>query len=166
MLRCLSVLLASLFWSTALMAQVPANCAITERTSPPRQVLECPGGLVVDIEAAAQLGLIPGGQGSIARITLQRGAIFVEADPDGTKPIIETPHAIAAVRGTIYVIDAQAERTSVFVQRGVVKVSNRASSSTATLRAGQGVDVTPGAAIKVNTWGAARIDALLARFGR
>ncbi|WP_186766284.1 FecR domain-containing protein [Phaeobacter marinintestinus] len=164
--RFLSVLLVSLFCSTALMAQVPANCAITERRSPPRQVLECPGGLIVDIEAAAQLGLISGDQGNIARITLQSGAVFVEVDPDGSKPIIETPHAIAAVRGTVYVVDAQADRTSVFVQRGVVKVSNRSSSSTVTLRAGQGVDVTPGAAMESKTWGASRVDALLARFGR
>lgn len=164
--RFLILLFASLFFSPAAIAQVPDNCTVTDRAPPKRQVLECPGGLIVDIEAAAQLGLVPDSTGSISRITLQSGAVFVQVDPDGAKPIIETPHAIAAVRGTIYVVDVQPDTTSVFVERGKVQVRNRTSASTATLEAGQGADVMDGSRVEVKSWGAARVAALLARFGR
>jgi ferric-dicitrate binding protein FerR (iron transport regulator) len=70
------------------------------------------------------------------------------------------------VRGTIYAVDVQAGRTSVFVARGRVAVQHREPSPSVILGAGQGVDVVPGRPLDVKTWGAERAAGLLARFGR
>ena len=77
-----------------------------------------------------------------------------------------TPHAIASVRGTIYAVDVQGGRTSVFVARGRVAVRIASPPRPSMLGAGQGVDVVPGQPLDVKTWGAERAAGMLARFGR
>lgn len=80
---------------------------------------------------------------------------------------VETETAIAAVRGTDWVIEATPERTSVALVSGLVAVSSRdgQAQSTVVLDApGQGTDVrrgsTPTAAAR---WGAERFNNTLAR---
>jgi hypothetical protein len=78
---------------------------------------------------------------------------------------IETQTAVAAVRGTDWVIEATPERTSVAVIRGVVAVSGRADRSTVVLRSpGQGTDVSRGSApTPAAPWGIKRLAEILVR---
>ena len=79
---------------------------------------------------------------------------------------IETETAIAAVRGTDWVIEATPERTSVAVIRGVVAVSDRTDRpATVVLRSpGQGTDVRRGSAPTPPVpWGIKRLAEILVR---
>jgi hypothetical protein len=79
---------------------------------------------------------------------------------------VETETAIAAVRGTDWVIEATPERTSVAVLRGAVAVTGRAQpGQTVVLRSpGQGTDVNRGAAPTPPVpWGIKRLADTIAR---
>ena len=80
---------------------------------------------------------------------------------------IETETAIAAVRGTDWLIEATPDRTSVALLQGDVAVTGRdpqARGSVALQQAGQGTDVRRGAAPTPPVpWGAGRLADLLAR---
>ena len=67
-----------------------------------------------------------------------------------------TPHAIASVRGTIYAVDVQGGRTSVFVAAAASRSAHRERLPVVVLGAGQGVDVVPGQPLDVKLWGAER----------
>lgn len=150
----------------AAFAQMQSHCLLGQASDPDRQVFTCSGGLVIELEAAAQMGLTTG-DGDADIIDLTGGAALIEVTPGGFAPQIRTPHAIAAVRGTVYAVDVSDEITSVFVVRGRVDVSAMADNAAPVgLGPGDGVDVTPGEALVVKSWGAARVAALLARFGR
>lgn len=161
----LTALLVTL--SAPAMAEVPANCTLTALAGPERYALKCTGALVIELEPGAVLKYSGEADGLPERLILEDGRALIEVTPGSVVPQIRTPHAIAAVRGTVYAIEVGADSTAVFVLRGAVGVRTRQGPrDTATLTAGQGVDVTPGEALTVNTWGAARVDELLARFGR
>ncbi|MDW4499892.1 FecR family protein [Sulfitobacter sp. D35] len=163
-IRFVAAALASALIASPVLAQVPAGCAVTAATDPDRSVLTCEGGLVVEIEAATQLGLVAADP---RRLSLEDGAILVQSQPGSGPRQVRTPHAIAAVRGTVFAVDVADEATSVFVVEGAVSVQQtRAGGDDVLLEQGEGVDVTPGEALEVKTWGAARVAALLARFGR
>ncbi|MEP2641800.1 FecR family protein [Roseobacter sp.] len=152
----------------AAQAQVPPNCAVETVTDPDRQVLSCAFGVIIEMEAAAQLGFgdTPGGAAPQV-LDLDRGGVLLEVAPGTLRPQIRTPHAIAAVRGTGYVVDVQDMSTSVFVLHGVVAVSHIGDEGApVVLRAGDGVDVRVGAPLEVRRWPAGRVADLLARFGR
>lgn len=106
------------------------------------------------------------GSATPAAIELEGGAIFIEVIPGQGRTQIRTPHAIAAVRGTTYVVDVGPASTSVFVIKGSVTVRKADDPATVTLGPGQGVDVEPKKSVNVKTWGGKRVSALLARFGR
>lgn len=77
---------------------------------------------------------------------------------------IRSSTAVASVRGTDFLVEANADTSAVFVAEGRVAVSSRAGAGTVVIREGQGVDV--GANVEplvVKTWGAKRRDAALAR---
>lgn len=80
---------------------------------------------------------------------------------------VETETAIAAVRGTDWVIEATAENTAVAVIAGVVAVSNRDGPVQATVvldRPGQGTDVRRNSPpTPVKQWGAERFANTVAR---
>lgn len=80
---------------------------------------------------------------------------------------VETETAIAAVRGTDWVIEATPERTSVALVSGEVAVSGRDGQAQTTVvldAPGQGTDVRPGSAPTAAThWGAERFNNTLAR---
>ncbi|MBW4707189.1 FecR family protein [Roseobacter sp. YSTF-M11] len=149
-------------------AQVPPNCEVSTAADPDREVLVCAFGLVIEMEAAAQMGFTGAVSDTDATvIELNDGAALFDVEPGQARPQIRTPHAIAAVRGTIYIVDVSASQTSVFVVQGEVAVSTLDDSSgPVTLVAGEGVDVVPGTPLKVVSWGKERVSALLARFGR
>jgi len=159
----LFTVVAGLILATPSLAQTPSNCEVVQAENPDRQVFECAGGLIIEAEAAAQIGIDDTGD----TITLDRGATLVEVAPGTERSQIRTPHAIAAVRGTIYVVDVTADSTAVFVVRGSVEVHHQKGSARhVVLGPGEGVDVSPGTRLTVKTWGASRVDALMARFGR
>lgn len=147
-------------------AQAPSACSVTTLTDPPRQVLRCRDGLVIEAERDASFRLI----GEPARPTgaeLSGRALLIETGrprPGGFQ--ITTPHAIASVRGTIYAVDVSASQTSVFVATGTVAVDARVTGQRVVLKEGEGVDVVPGAPLQPTRWGRERAAGLLARFGR
>ncbi|QDL94525.1 FecR domain-containing protein (plasmid) [Paroceanicella profunda] len=146
-----------------------AGCTTRLLPDPPRRGFVCPGGLVFEAEAAAALGIaLPAGEAPVTQIDLERGGAYVE---DGSGPHhpfqIRTPHAIASVRGTVWAVDVGEESTAVFVRSGRVAVAHVGTpSDTVLLGPGEGVDVAPGLPLEVQTWGAARVSGLMARFAR
>ena len=149
------------------MAAAQTTCAWTTLQDPVRQVIRCGDMFTLEREATAGLSIAErAGDAPPRAIELQGGAALIEVTPGAAPTQIRTPHSIAAVRGTTYIVDAGPSATSVFVLEGQVDVRKRSDASTVTLGPGDGVDVTPDAPLNVVTWGAARVDELLARFGR
>jgi hypothetical protein len=145
-------------------AQSVAGCRVTALTDPPREVLRCGGGLTVEAEKGAQYRVVDQN-----KLEVTSRAVLVDVPPGRRGGFqILTPHAIASVRGTLYVVDVKEEKpeTDVFVSRGKVGVRNRSTSESATLGSGQGSDVIPGKPLDAHVWAAERVQKLMARFGR
>lgn len=160
------VLLLVLMGSHASAQQQIPGCTSTVQASPPRTVYRCSGGLIIEAEASAVFnvsGSRPGGL--ISSIELKSRGILVELTRHRRFQIL-TPHAIAAVRGTIFAVDVTGAQTSVLVARGLTRVSRREQPEAVSLGRGQGVDVAPGNPLVVRRWSLERATALLARFGR
>lgn len=148
------------------MAQVPGNCQLQRLTGPDRYVVRCTGGLVITLDAAAQIGLLADPDDPPRVIELKRGSILIEVE-SGTAPTqVQSRHAIAAVRGTDFAVEENENGSAVFVLDGRVRVFRRNGFGAVSLQSGQGVDVVPGEPLEVKTWGQARVDELLSRFGR
>jgi ferric-dicitrate binding protein FerR (iron transport regulator) len=146
-----------------------SGCQVTTLTDPPRDVLRCRDGLEIVAEKGADYSLIDRkGSGRPEGIRLTGKAVLIDLprkQPGGFQVI--TPHAIAAVRGTLWAVDVGADTTSVFVSRGSVGVRRPASRRAVVLKAGDGVDVTAGdAPLQVKHWSTERAARLLARLGR
>jgi len=147
------------------MAQT--GCARAELPDPPRIVFQCANGLVIEAEAASAFQIDEAaGQVRPDVVDLDGEAVLIDVDPGSGPFQVRTPHAIAAVRGTIYVVDVSAERTSVFVVRGQVAVARPDGSDEVVLGPGQGVDVAPGAPFSPATWSQERAAGLMSRFAR
>jgi hypothetical protein len=85
----------------------------------------------------------------------------------GNRFQVTTPQAIAAVRGTKWVVDAAEGKTLVFVVNGRVAIGRRTGSHSVTLGAGEGVDVEAARGpLTVKRWPKARVAALMARLGQ
>jgi len=162
MLTCLAVMapLSSL-------AQQAGGCVKTEAADPARVIFQCANGLVLEAEAAAVLNIEEvAGQDRPDTVELRGRALLIELAPGSGPFQILTPHAIAAVRGTVFIVDVKPDVTSVFVERGEVEVTRRGGSPGVTLTAGEGVDVSETAPMVTRRWGQQRVERLLARFGR
>jgi ferric-dicitrate binding protein FerR (iron transport regulator) len=148
-------------------AEAQESCGVSNLSNPNRQLIRCGEALVLERETGTKITILERrGSAPPAAIELESGAIFIEVLPGNRRTQIRTPHAIAAVRGTTYVVDAGTTSTSIFVIKGAVSVRKTDNPSTVTLGPGQGVDVEPEVPLNVKTWGAKRVSALLARFGR
>lgn len=144
------------------------GCTTTRLSNPPRDVIRCGDDLTITAEASAVFRLQGETRaGGPTGAFLNRRALRVET-PDGeARPFqINTPHAIASVRGTIWATDVGGGRTSVFVERGAVSVGRGGGGAGVVLRPGEGVDVTDSGPLVVKRWPQERVRALLARFGR
>ena len=103
------------------------------------------------------------------RMSLVSGALrlLVNKVPSTGTFEVETETAVAAVRGTEWVIEVTPEQTSVALLSGVVAVSGRdlqAQSTVELVAPGQGTDVRRGAApTPVVQWGAQRFTSTVAR---
>lgn len=109
------------------------------------------------------------GSGIKARVGLISGAlrlVVAKVTPSG-KFEVETETAVAAVRGTDWLVEAAPGKTSVAVVNGSVAVTSRALKSRATIvldAPGQGTDVSrDGPPTPTIAWRAQRFSALLAR---
>jgi ferric-dicitrate binding protein FerR (iron transport regulator) len=142
-----------------------------DRNNPGEQVLHCGKELTVQPASGTAYHPADAGPGKLpASVQLDSGALFVILNP-GARPHdfqILTPLAVATVRGTIWAVEANPGRTSVFVQRGKVEVSRARAAGTVVLGPGEGVDVDAGGSgpLEVKRWPLPRVRALLARFGR
>jgi ferric-dicitrate binding protein FerR (iron transport regulator) len=145
-------------------AQSPAGCKVEALSDPPRQVLRCGSGLNIEAERDAKYRVVDKN-----KVEVSAGAVLIDVPPGRRGGFqVLTPHAIASVRGTRYVVDAkvQKEETDVFVARGNVGVRNRSTSESTTLGPGEGSDVVPGKPLDAHVWAAERVQKLMARFGR
>lgn len=156
-------------WSSAARAQSAGGCQAEALQDPPRTVLTCPNGVKITAEEGTNFDLLDRNDAAGPEAaTLDSRALLLEA-PAGTVEggfEVITPQAIAAVRGTKWAVDVAGDTTSVFVVEGRVAVGRQAGERGVELGPGEGVDVETGTApLTVRRWGAARVAALLARFG-
>ncbi len=149
-------------------AQSHAGCKPDPAASGPALSLDCGHGLRITVERSAAYAVVDGdNDGRPEALRLDRGAALVKVDPGaGRRFQIMTPRAVASVRGTEWAVDAASDATSVFVVSGRVAVAPRGGGRGVVLQAGEGVDVRGPGPQQVIRWGAARVAALLARFGR
>ncbi|MFK7746195.1 MAG: FecR domain-containing protein [Roseobacter sp.] len=145
-----------------------STCTWTTLDNPTRQLIVCGQSLTVEREQGSDVTIVERrGDAPPAAIDLQNGALFIEVEPDSTPTLIRTPNAIAAVRGTTYVVDARPDSTSVFVLKGAVNVTKpEAAGVSVTLGPGEGVDVDAASPLEVKVWPVDRVASLLGRFGR
>lgn len=151
--------------------QNTGGCTIEQIGGTSRHLLRCSNGLSATAEAGASYVVLDRNRDRSAdAVRLNGGALLLEYNPVGQSetPIeVVAPQAIAAVRGTKWAVDAQASRTSVFVIDGSVAVRRSSGANEVVLGAGEGVDVEAGTGpLEVKRWPAARVSALLARFGQ
>lgn len=161
---CLFLAFATSAAHAPVVAQVEDDCTSVAVDAPPRKVLQCRNGLTVEAESTARITLRVSATGP-RELVIASGAVLVERTPGPAFQIL-TPHAIASVRGTTFIVDVTEEDTDVFVSEGSVGVAKRRLPGEVFLDAGEGVDVRRDEPLVVKTWGAPRVDALLARFGR
>lgn len=145
-----------------------AAAGCTASVSGAQKIYACPGGLTIVEENGARFALDDrDDDGEVDLVRLWSKALLLELTGRPRKVEVVTPQAITAVRGTEWAVDAASGKTSVFVVRGAVGVRRPSTGGEVTLGRGQGVDVEEGnAPLTVKTWGAARVAALMARFGR
>lgn len=143
-------------------------CTVTRQADPVREVISCGEGLVFERETTAQITVFDrAGDAPPRAIEIEGGAILIDVVPGAQPTQIRTPHAIAAVRGTTYVVQVSATGTSVFVIEGTVEVRKRDDDAQLVqLGAGQGVEVSADEPLDVTQWEPARAARLLTRFGR
>lgn len=143
-------------------AQTPAGCKAEALADPPRQVLRCGTGLMIEAEQGAQYRLK-----DQSHLEVNGRAVLVDVTPGRRGGFqVLTPHAIASVRGTLYAVDVKDGQSDVFVSRGKVGVQNRSTRERTTLGASEGSDVIPGKPLDAHVWAAERVQKLMARFGR
>jgi len=148
-------------------AQTSTGCARSDLGDPPRIVYQCAGGVLLEAEAAAVLGIVETeADDRPTEVEISSDAVLIEVAPGSGPFQIRTPHAIAAVRGTVYAVDVTDTMTAVFVSEGDVAVSRRDGSDQVVLTAGFGVEVAPGQPMTVRQWPEERVNGLLSRFGR
>jgi len=157
---------------TPAVSQEFKGCTQTNLTDPARVVYTCENGLVIEAEATVEIETLQPMQegdvpGSPQSIQLNNNAVLIDL-PTGQGPFqILTPHAIASVRGTTYVVDVTTEKTAVFVVEGVVAVAKDNEGVSVDLKAGEGVTVSDqNPLLEVKTWPKEKVAALMARFAR
>jgi ferric-dicitrate binding protein FerR (iron transport regulator) len=149
----------------------PAGCTlVADDRNPTEKILRC--GDTLTIRNAPQTRYRPTGQNgreAPTGVRLDSGAVMIEFTPSERQKNfqIQTPHAIAAVRGTKWAVQVEGGQTSTLVLSGTVAVTSPRASRGALLHAGEGADVTATTRrIIVKRWPQKRVDALLARFGQ
>jgi ferric-dicitrate binding protein FerR (iron transport regulator) len=153
----------------AIAQQANVRCASVGSTNV-AQTLQCEGGVTIVAENGAQyvLGDV-NRDGRIDSVELSSKALLLDVrrKSSGRKFRVNTPQAIAAVRGTRWAVDVAQGKTSVFVVHGRVSVGRRTPGErNVVLGPGEGVDVEASAPLVVKRWAPARVSALMARLGQ
>ncbi len=167
----MACMLACVFWVDTASAQSNnAGCTFRLVSGTSRQILRCREGLTIIAEDGARFALVDRDRnGSADAVRLRRKALLLDAPAGRVQGgfAVVTPQAIAAVRGTKWAVDVARGKTSVFVVKGRVAVQRPASNAGVVLGPGEGVDVEAGTGtLTVKRWPAARVSALMARFGQ
>jgi len=142
----------------------PSGCTLVpDEHNPSEKILRCGDDLTLRSARGTQYKLTTkDGEPLPTGAELDSGALLIEGKRDFQ---ILTPHAIAAVRGTKWAVQVTPKQTSALVLTGVVEVSR--GKQKVSLRAGEGVDVSPGTKpLEVKRWKQKRVKALLASFGQ
>ena len=171
-----AVVIATALFVAAIVGPLPARAAgacalIANDKMPSEKILQCGGaeGLTVRAAQGTRYRMVyTKGDPVPAAIRLDDGALLIEFQPSLWRKNFQilTPLAIAAVRGTKWAVEVTRVRASVLVLSDAVGVTNRRLNQYVILTEGEGVDITPTDTSTVQkTWGAARVRALLARFG-
>jgi ferric-dicitrate binding protein FerR (iron transport regulator) len=151
-------------------AQTSACRLVADDRNPPEKILRCGDSLEVRAAHGTSYRPVDPQRTQPPReLQLDAGALMIEFHPSRERQTfqIRTPYAIAAVRGTNWVVEIGSGKTSTFVIAGSVAVSRPGAGPTALLRAREGADVSAGSGpIVVTRWAADRVRALLARFGQ
>ena len=150
-------------------AAQPASMGCSSESTPNgSQALRCVGGVTIVAENGARFTLQDrDGNGRVDSAELSSRALLIEVPkkPGGNRFQVITPQAIAAVRGTRWVVDSAEGKTSVFVVNGQVRVARRAGRGIV-LGSGEGVDVEAIGPLTLKRWAPARVAALMARLGQ
>ncbi len=171
-----AVVIATALFVAAIVGPLPARAAgacalIPNDKMPSEKIFQCGGaeGLTVRAAQGTRYRMVyTKGDPVPAAIRLDDGALLIEFQPSLWRKNFQilTPLAIAAVRGTKWAVEVTRIRASVLVLSDAVGVTNRRLNQYVILTEGEGVDITPTDTSTVQkTWGAARVRALLARFG-
>jgi hypothetical protein len=154
--------------TAAAQANAPGCTAVASGIA--SQTLRCDGGITVVAENGASFTLNDTNRdGRVDQADLRSKALLIDVPKKsgGRAFQVNTPQAIAAVRGTKWAVDATASKTSVFVARGRVAVRRPARGSPqVVLGPGEGVDVEASGPLTVKRWAPARVTALMARLGQ
>jgi hypothetical protein len=158
-------------WRALEGAALPAGAMRLRTGADTRAEIRCSDGIAVTLGIATEVELaaLTGAAGPEAGvlIRLARGIIGLVAPERTTMRFeVETPLAIASVRSTEWLVDANpGVEDAVFVRKGLVLVT--AGGETYEVRAGEGVTILPSKRAKQPPapWGAARIAAAGARLG-
>jgi ferric-dicitrate binding protein FerR (iron transport regulator) len=158
---------ALLLSDSAIAQQGNAGCAPAGSTIV-AQTLQCDGGVTIVAESGAQYTLRDSNRdGRVDTVELSSKALLLDVQGKSNRKTfrVNTPQAIAAVRGTRWAVDVAQGKTSVLVVRGRVNVG-RSTSRGVVLGPGEGVDVEASAPLVVKRWAPARVSALMARLGQ
>ena len=102
-----------------------SGCVLQAVGSPQRQILRCRDGLTIEAEAGAAFNLVDRNRDAVPdAVNLQNRAVLIDAPTGALRQgfQVQTPQAIAAVRGTQWVVDVSTGKTAVFVVTGRVSV--------------------------------------------
>ncbi|EHQ06917.1 FecR family protein [Leptonema illini] len=107
--------------------------------------LQLSSGVLVKVAANSSLvieGIARDEKGSTLALRLNNGTLLGKASKESGKDLnltVHAPTAIAGVRGTEFIVDANAEQSSVLVDEGVVNVSDATGSRSVDCEAGNKV---------------------------
>jgi FecR protein len=159
-------------WLAATMsagAQSGACTLVPDDRNPSEKIMRCGDDLVVRAAPGTRYHPVDQKNNETPKtLQLDSGALMIEfRATDAQKDFqILTPHAIAAVRGTKWVVEVVPSRSSTLVISGEVAVRHLRADDAVALGPGQGVDVSPGTRrLVVKRWPSKRVQVLLARFG-
>jgi hypothetical protein len=150
-------------------AQSAKSGCTSAPTAQGTQTLHCETAITIVAESGAKFELRDRNRdGQVDSVELSNKALLLEVPKKAgrTRFNVVTPQAIAAVRGTRWAVDAEGGKTSVFVVDGRVSVARARRGGSVVLGPGEGVDVETSGNLVVKRWGAARVEALMARLGQ
>src|SRR5690349_19438766 len=93
------------------------GCVLQSAGSPQRQVLRCRDGLTIEAETGSTFSLVDRNRDAIPdAVNLQSRAVLIDAPSRALRQgfQVQTPQAIAAVRGTQWIVDVSTGKTAVF----------------------------------------------------